>query len=87
MLLGGRFHLSVNNYPLFFAQVIELGSDGLGEGYEGAVVFALLGGGVWSMDSHSLKSLGLVWNQVTELIKGRKGHPRMDMRYSLIQMD
>ena len=85
--MGGRFDLSVNNYPLFFAQVIELGSDGLGEGYEGAVVFALLGGGVWSLDSHGLKCLGLVWNQVAELIQGSKRHPRMDMRYPFIQVD
>ena len=85
--MGGRFDLSVNNYPLFFAQVIELGSDGLGEGYEGAVVFALLGGGVGSLDSHGLKGLGLVWHPIAELVSRRKGHPRVDMRYSLVQVD
>ena len=84
MLLAWVLHLSVNDHPLLLAKVIELLANGLGEGHEGAVVFALLGRWVWSFDAHGRKSLGLVGDLIAKCVCGRECAADMCVDYGFI---
>ena len=86
MLLAWILDFSVNDDAPLFAEVIELGAEDFGKGYQRTVIFSLLGGGVWPLDAHSLKGLTLIWNTKTEAVNMGECHTKMTMANSLIIM-